>query len=45
MEEARVEPIAMVMERRRLEWFGHLERRMKHITAEQSGIEDGLDAP
>ena len=27
LEEARVEPIAMVMTRRRLEWFGHVERR------------------
>ena len=25
--EARVEPIAMVMRRRRLEWFGHVKRR------------------
>ena len=27
LEEARVEPIAMVMRRRRLEWFGHVKRR------------------
>ena len=27
LEEANVEPIAMVMRRRRLEWFGHLKRR------------------
>ena len=27
LEEARVEPIAMVMRRRRLEWFGHIKRR------------------
>ena len=26
LEEARVEPIAMVMRRRRLEWFGHVKR-------------------
>ena len=26
-EEARMEPIAMVMRRRRLEWFGHMNRR------------------
>ena len=25
--EAKVEPIAMVMRRRRLEWFGHVKRR------------------
>ena len=27
LEEAKVEPIAMVMRRRRLEWFGHVKRR------------------
>ena len=27
LEEARVEPIATVMRRRRLEWFGHVKRR------------------
>ena len=27
LEEARVEPIAMVMRRRKLEWFGHVKRR------------------
>ena len=27
LEEARVEPIAMVMRWRRLEWFGHVKRR------------------
>ena len=27
MAEAKVEPIAMVMRRRRLEWFGHVKRR------------------
>ncbi len=27
LEEARVVPIAMVMRRRRLEWFGHVKRR------------------
>ena len=26
LEEAKVEPIAMVMRRRRLEWFGHVKR-------------------
>ena len=26
-EEAKVEPTAMVMRRRRLEWFGHVKRR------------------
>ena len=29
LEEANVEPIAMVMRRRRLEWFGHVKRRDK----------------
>ena len=27
LEEAKVEPIATVMRRRRLEWFGHIKRR------------------
>ena len=27
LEEAKVEPIVMVMRRRRLEWFGHVKRR------------------
>ena len=27
LEEAKAEPIAMVMRRRRLEWFGHTKRR------------------
>ena len=27
LEEARVKPIAMVMRRRRVEWFGHVKRR------------------
>ena len=27
LEEAKAEPIAMVMRRRRLEWFGHVKRR------------------
>ena len=27
LEEAKVEPIAMVMRGRRLEWFGHVKRR------------------
>ena len=27
LEEAKVEPIATVMRRRRLEWFGHVKRR------------------
>ena len=27
LEEAKVEPIAMVMKMRRLEWFGHVKRR------------------
>ena len=27
LEEAEMEPIAMVMRRRRLEWFGYTERR------------------
>ena len=27
LEEAREDPIAMVMRRRKLEWFGHVKRR------------------
>ena len=27
LEEAKLEPISMVMRRRRLEWFGHVKRR------------------
>ena len=27
LEEAKVDPIAMVMIRRRLEWFGHVKRK------------------
>ena len=35
LEEARVEPIATVMRRRRLEWFGHVKTRdeTEHIRA------------
>ena len=35
LEEARVVPIAMVMRRRRLEWFGHVKKRheTEHIRA------------
>ena len=29
MEEAKVEPIAMVMRRGRLEWFGHIKRKVE----------------
>ena len=29
LEEARVEPIAIVMRKRRLEWFGYVKRRPK----------------
>ena len=31
LEEAKVEPIAMVMRRRRLEWFGHVKRRYETV--------------
>ena len=35
LDEAKVEPKAMVMRRRRLEWFGHAKRRdgTEHILA------------
>ena len=35
MEEARVEPVAMVMRRRMLEWFGHVKEEMKQKTSKQ----------
>ena len=35
LDETNVEPIAMVMRRRRLEWFGHVTRRMQPKTSEQ----------
>ena len=48
LEEARVEPfmIAMVMRRRRLEWFGQVKRRDETENKRGScGNEDGGEAP
>ena len=35
LEEARVVLIAMIMRRRRLEWFSHVKEEMKQKTSEQ----------
>ena len=35
LDEAKVEAIATVMRRRRLEWFGHVKRRGETETSEQ----------
>ena len=42
LEEARVEPIATVMRRRRLEWFGQEEMKQNHPSS--CGNEEGGEA-
>ena len=45
LEEAKVEAIATVMRRRRLEWFGHVKRRGETKHPSTCRNEDGEEAP